>query len=83
MAGLASGEFNTGIFHIEDCGRNRDVIARWFNLSADPADLHVQTGFECVSSYESDVLERVQATFENNHRTVAGYKIVTQGYELV
>ncbi|WP_339838754.1 alpha-mannosidase [Paenibacillus sp. FSL R7-0272] len=60
-----------------------DVIARWFNLSADPADLHVQTGFECVSTYESDVLERVKGALENNHRTVAGYKIVTHGYELL
>ncbi|MNW61839.1 hypothetical protein D3C74_399270 [compost metagenome] len=59
------------------------MIARWFNLSADPADLHVQTGFECVSTYESDVLERVKGALENNHRTVAGYKIVTHGYELL
>ncbi|GGH52904.1 glycosyl hydrolase [Paenibacillus silvae] len=59
-----------------------DVIARWFNLTADPAELKVQTGFECTAAYESDVLERVKDTLEEMSQTVSGHKIVTQGYPL-
>ncbi|MBB6024240.1 alpha-mannosidase [Paenibacillus sp. JGP012] len=59
-----------------------DVIARWFNLTADPAELQVQTGFECTAAYESDVLERVKVTLEEISQTVSGHKIVTQGYKL-
>ncbi|WP_426334730.1 alpha-mannosidase [Paenibacillus silvae] len=59
-----------------------DVIARWFNLTADRAELKVQTGFECTAAYESDVLERVKDMFEEKSRTVPGHKIVTQGYRL-
>lgn len=59
-----------------------DVIARWFNLTADPAELKVQTGFECTAAYESDVLERVKDTLEEMSQTVSGHKIVTQGYQL-
>nr|WP_145402450.1 alpha-mannosidase [Paenibacillus xylanexedens] len=58
-----------------------DVIARWFNLTADPAELKVQTGFECTAAYESDVLERVKDTLEEMSQTVSGHKIVTQGYQ--
>ncbi|PZT52354.1 alpha-mannosidase [Paenibacillus silvae] len=59
-----------------------DVIARWFNLTADRAELKVQTGFECTTAYESDVLERVKDTLEEMSQTVSGHKIVTQGYPL-
>ncbi|MCK6073595.1 alpha-mannosidase [Paenibacillus silvae] len=59
-----------------------DVIARWFNLTADRAELKVQTGFECTAAYESDVLERVKDTLEEMSQTVSGHKIVTQGYQL-
>ncbi|WP_427050773.1 alpha-mannosidase [Paenibacillus sp. TC-CSREp1] len=59
-----------------------DVIARWFNLTADPAELQVQTGFECTAAYESDVLERVKDTLEEMSQTVSGHKIVTQGFRL-
>ncbi|MBU5351438.1 alpha-mannosidase [Paenibacillus barcinonensis] len=59
-----------------------DVIARWFNLTADRAELKVQTGFECTAAYESDVLERVKDMFEEKSPTVPGHKIVTQGYRL-
>ncbi|PYE50326.1 alpha-mannosidase [Paenibacillus barcinonensis] len=59
-----------------------DVIARWFNLTAESAELQAQTGFECTAVYESDVLERVKDTLEEKLQMVSGHKIVTQGYQL-
>ncbi|MEK4366195.1 alpha-mannosidase [Paenibacillus sp. FSL M8-0212] len=59
-----------------------DLIARWYNLNSEPVELNVQTGFECASVYESDVLERVKDTLEGHSQMVSGYKIVTQGYAL-
>ncbi|MDQ0720692.1 alpha-mannosidase [Paenibacillus sp. W4I10] len=59
-----------------------DLIARWYNLNSEPVELNVQTGFECASVYESDVLERVKDALKEHRQMVSGYKIVTQGYAL-
>ncbi|PQP81288.1 alpha-mannosidase [Paenibacillus sp. PCH8] len=59
-----------------------DLIARWYNLDCNPVELNVQPGFECVSVYESDVLERKNDMLEGHSQTISGYKIITQGYAL-
>lgn len=59
-----------------------DLVARWYNLGAQPAALKVQPSFEAEAVYESDVLERRGSKLDTDEQKVDGYKIITQAYQL-
>ncbi|MEK3879012.1 alpha-mannosidase [Paenibacillus sp. FSL M7-0420] len=59
-----------------------DLVARWYNLGGEPAELKVQPAFKAEAVYESDVLERRVSKLAAAEQTVDGYKIVTQVFEL-
>ncbi|WP_151734957.1 alpha-mannosidase ['Paenibacillus yunnanensis' Narsing Rao et al. 2020] len=59
-----------------------DLVARWYNLGAEPAELRVQPSFEAAAVFESDVLERRVARLDSGEQQVDGYKIVTRAYQL-
>ncbi|WNS41709.1 alpha-mannosidase [Paenibacillus sp. MMS20-IR301] len=59
-----------------------DLVARWYNLGAEPAELKVDTSFAAEAVYTSDVLERRVSRMDSAEQQVDGYKIVTQVYQL-
>lgn len=59
-----------------------DLVARWYNLGAEAAELKVTPSFKAGAVYASDVLERRVSKLAAAEQTVDGYKIVTQVYEL-
>ncbi|WP_020620387.1 alpha-mannosidase [Paenibacillus daejeonensis] len=59
-----------------------DLVARWYNLGEEAANLRVSTFFETEAVYASDVLERRVERHEGETCEVAGYKIYTQAYQV-
>ncbi|ASA23333.1 alpha-mannosidase [Paenibacillus donghaensis] len=59
-----------------------DLVARWYNLGAEPAELKVQPSFEVEAVYESDVLERRVSKLGTDEQQAEGHKIITQVYQL-
>ncbi|WP_308638180.1 alpha-mannosidase [Paenibacillus silvisoli] len=81
--GTGSGLALSNVKVNEDRG---DIIARWYNLSGEPAELSV-SGIECGSLYESTVLEDAGAAIPVSGGSasvpIAGHKIVSIGLSSV
>ncbi|MBT2291230.1 alpha-mannosidase [Paenibacillus albidus] len=59
-----------------------DLVARWYNLSSETANLKVNPSFTVQAAYESDILERRISELNSEDQEVAGYKIVTRAYQV-